>query len=99
MRVGVTGVAVIVLFYFPSFSEGLSLRAVSAPNGGATRDRFPFLFGGTFIEGEQPARPAPRQRVWDFPSFSEGLSLRGQSRSTSSRPTDRISLPFRRDFH
>ena len=58
---------------FPSFSEGLSLRD---PTGSA-RDAFagfPFLFGGTFIEG---------WRSWllcishgDFPSFSEGLSLR-----------------------
>ena len=36
--------------YFPSFSEGLSLRLPSdswVPNH---RNRFPFLFGGTFIE-------------------------------------------------
>ena len=35
---------------------------------------FPFLFGGTFIEGRLPA-PVTR-RLQDFPSFSEGLSLR-----------------------
>ena len=39
-----------------------------------TATTFPFLFGGTFIEG-----PLHRRRVrpqQDFPSFSEGLSLR-----------------------
>ena len=36
--------------------------------------KFPFLFGGTFIEASN-AR-ASRQKKKDFPSFSEGLSLR-----------------------
>ena len=38
--------------YFPSFSEGLSLRE---PPRGVLRpiqSEFPFLFGGTFIEGK-----------------------------------------------
>ena len=36
---------------FPSFSEGLSLRE-SYPQGITARNsKFPFLFGGTFIEG------------------------------------------------
>ena len=35
---------------------------------------FPFLFGGTFIEGLFELRFVGR--VGDFPSFSEGLSLR-----------------------
>ena len=61
---------------FPSFSEGLSLRAYSHPPFRRLPAAFPFLFGGTFIEGP----------IWlffaavlfvDFPSFSEGLSLRG----------------------
>ena len=38
---------------------------------------FPFLFGGTFIEGSGFC-PARRRRRRDFPSFSEGLSLRGR---------------------
>ena len=37
-------------------------------------DRFPFLFGGTFIEEQLVERLATNVR--DFPSFSEGLSLR-----------------------
>ena len=36
--------------------------------------RFPFLFGGTFIEGATIRTCAPG--VGNFPSFSEGLSLR-----------------------
>ena len=60
------------------------------------RPVFPFLFGGTFIEG-----------FWDiflglfrynFPSFSEGLSLRVEIQSGLQDVAD-ISLPFRRDFH
>ena len=60
--------------YFPSFSEGLSLR----PAGLLLFDRFPgfpFLFGGTFIEAEHPNIPRARSAE-NFPSFSEGLSLR-----------------------
>ena len=36
---------------------------------------FPFLFGGTFIEGIEWGFITQSGR-WDFPSFSEGLSLR-----------------------
>ena len=36
---------------FPSFSEGLSLRAYSPHRNRTLRFTFPFLFGGTFIEG------------------------------------------------
>ena len=35
---------------FPSFSEGLSLRGEPGFGGGLS-EQFPFLFGGTFIEG------------------------------------------------
>ena len=36
---------------FPSFSEGLSLRASSLLSVYSQLASFPFLFGGTFIEG------------------------------------------------
>ena len=36
--------------------------------------KFPFLFGGAFIEGEFAERALGR--TLHFPSFSEGLSLR-----------------------
>ena len=57
---------------------------------------FPFLFGGTFIEGESDF--AQGSKLGNFPSFSEGLSLRDPARM-DHRPHARISLPFRRDFH
>ena len=39
---------------FPSFSEGLSLRALPSSRPGGPPG-FPFLFGGTFIEGHRMA--------------------------------------------
>ena len=36
--------------YFPSFSEGLSLRPNRTVSLELTVSEFPFLFGGTFIE-------------------------------------------------
>ena len=59
-------------------------------------DLFPFLFGGTFIEGTDPA--AMKITMRNFPSFSEGLSLRVKSGEAEYLVTP-ISLPFRRDFH
>ena len=38
---------------FPSFSEGLSLRATDDDEDPDTLVAFPFLFGGTFIEGNE----------------------------------------------
>ena len=40
--------------YFPSFSEGLSLRETFSGAISAACLIFPFLFGGTFIEGQCP---------------------------------------------
>ena len=88
MRVNVCMAFFIFWVDFPSFSEGLSLRAcpclvVSYDCGG----KFPFLFGGTFIEG--PGRDLWLRCAPYFPSFSEGLSLRGRSRTrplNQSRP-------------
>ena len=59
--------------------------------------KFPFLFGGTFIEASYTAWKL-NELAGDFPSFSEGLSLR---RFTDDTPdvAYSISLPFRRDFH
>ena len=76
--------------YFPSFSEGLSLRASLAEQQGTGSRKFPFLFGGTFIEGVRSALPS--RALSDFPSFSEGLSLRGDV-SVSSRD-HRNGFPF-----
>ena len=59
---------------FPSFSEGLSLRANRTHHQNQYENGFPFLFGGTFIEGVPPLLSLLMQK--HFPSFSEGLSLR-----------------------
>ena len=59
---------------FPSFSEGLSLRDQNIYRGSLKWKEFPFLFGGTFIEGAMPCHDLEEGN--DFPSFSEGLSLR-----------------------
>ena len=61
--------------YFPSFSEGLSLRAErGVAHEGHSVVGFPFLFGGTFIEGFRKSFIESARE--NFPSFSEGLSLR-----------------------
>ena len=51
---------------------------------------FPFLFGGTFIEGKA-AKQVPGLED-HFPSFSEGLSLRVSS-ATPCEPTTLV-FPF-----
>ena len=61
-----------------------------------TSPQFPFLFGGTFIEGDSVRRKP--SDLTDFPSFSEGLSLRDGDAAPGGAD-GRISLPFRRDFH
>ena len=66
--------------YFPSFSEGLSLRAMIPRHLKAlSAAGFPFLFGGTFIEGLGCAGVAAEVDFCNFPSVSEGLSLRPPS--------------------
>ena len=51
------------------------MRAANTPNPKAPPIGFPFLFGGTFIEGRVPEHVQPVEGD-NFPSFSEGLSLR-----------------------
>ena len=52
--------------------------------------RFPFLFGGTFIEGPRLHGQCD-PRAGDFPSFSEGLSLRAAGRFAVPRA---VAFPF-----
>ena len=44
---------------FPSFSEGLSLRGLQTMPRTQGPPGFPFLFGGTFIEGPHYCNPDP----------------------------------------
>ena len=82
--------------YFPSFSEGLSLRALMAVClEGAHRD-FPSFSEGLSLRDSAPLRIS--EHIVNFPSFSEGLSLR-ESLCSLTLPVQGISLPFRRGFH
>ena len=75
LRVLVDSGVALLAANFPSFSEGLSLRDSAACDRWCRVFGFPFLFGGTFIEG--PLCGSLVVCVQDyFPSFSEGLSLR-----------------------
>ena len=59
--------------YFPSFSEGLSLRVKSSVKG-IIADNFPSFSEGLSLRGR--GSYAVYIRSPNFPSFSEGLSLR-----------------------
>ena len=60
---------------FPSFSEGLSLRGTSRAVQ-QVPEIFPFLFGGTFIEGLRP-HPEPSRRSPKFPFLFGGTFIEG----------------------
>ena len=60
---------------FPSFSEGLSLRAATRCRRPPARGGFPFLFGGTFIEGHQNFRSGRLSR--GFPFLFGGTFIEG----------------------
>lgn len=60
--------------YFPSFSEGLSLRPCALAEVEAQTILISFLFGRAFIEAGCAERQA--RLGYHFPSFWEGLSLR-----------------------
>ena len=61
-------------WYFPSFSEGLSLR-VDVDRVTILHTKFPFLFGGTFIEGKVPRLIAEPAR--EFPFLFGGTFIEG----------------------
>ena len=82
--------------YFPSFSEGLSLRDGVSRRPDPRRG-FPFLFGGTFIEGY--ILPICAFPEWGFPFLFGGTFIEGRNRQGQPPPHNLISLPFRRDFH
>ena len=75
--------------HFPSFSEGLSLRDRRWFRTAAFLRVFPFLFGGTFIEGDAVRTGCTPD--YHFPSFSEGLSLRA---TQSAHEAHSMRFPF-----
>ena len=58
---------------------------------------FPFLFGGTFIEGSFPHDSD--SLILEFPFLFGGTFIEGAAYGESSLENINISLPFRRDFH
>ena len=58
---------------------------------------FPFLFGGTFIEGSTGKDEEPGADA--FPFLFGGTFIEGSHKKNSLLDSDSISLPFRRDFH
>ena len=58
---------------------------------------FPFLFGGTFIEGPF-GTPGATQNL-TFPFLFGGTFIEGNIFSLLEPLSHAISLPFRRDFH
>ena len=69
--------------YFPSFSEGLSLRGLNHPMKQKLIRTFPFLFGGTFIEGA-PEAPAPVKPSAQFPFLFGGTFIEGAKDNNGS---------------
>ena len=63
-------------FHFPSFSEGLSLRVKVSCCISAPPFVFPFLFGGTFIEGIAIFTPQVLS-VLAFPFLFGGTFIEG----------------------
>ena len=88
--------ALFTVAHFPSFSEGLSLR-VDVDRVTILHTKFPFLFGGTFIEGKVPRLIAEPAR--EFPFLFGGTFIEGQIRRACPHEPTQISLPFWRGFH
>ena len=66
-------------------------------SGRCRGDLFPFLFGGTFIEG--PPGTSRSLYLLTFPFLFGGTFIEGMSDLDALPTESEISLPFRRDFH
>ena len=67
---------------FPSFSEGLSLRALGLFPWAYAPSIFPFLFGGTFIEGSR-LQKLIRGALSGFPFLFGGTFIEGTATHTA----------------
>ena len=72
------------------------MRAITASVHPRLRG-FPFLFGGTFIEGNQESQA--QDPGAQFPFLFGGTFIEGFATSIPLSQRQTISLPFRRDFH
>ena len=89
LRVCAHGINFTCNTYFPSFSEGLSLRVRFAEHALTSQRRFPFLFGGTFIEALCTCRSRSPNHP-HFPSFFGRAFIEAGGTS--------LSKPLKRDF-
>ena len=64
---------------FPSFSEGLSLRVNDVKPGETPYVEFPFLFGGTFIEGRYATARYGFGGQLGFPFLFGGAFIEGKA--------------------
>ena len=85
--------------YFPSFSEGLSLRRAGEVAVDDQRPGFPFLFGGAFIEA--PRRLANCALAIQFPflfggAFIEAHCVEGRHLNLHNFPSFSEGLSLRR---
>ena len=71
------------LTYFPSFSEGLSLRQ-GKKSTSSPFENFPSFSEGLSLRLDRAH--AQGYEVTNFPSFSEGLSLRPENPETNQAP-------------
>ena len=78
-------------WYFPSFSEGLSLR-VDVDRVTILHTKFPFLFGGTFIEGKVPRLIAEPAR--EFPFLFGGTFIEGKVPRLIAEPAREFPFLF-----
>ena len=62
-------------------------------------EQFPFLFGGTFIEGGATRSVEPLTWYISLPFLFGGTFIEGDPNSPAVAKYRPISLPFRRDFH
>ena len=65
--------------HFPSFSEGLSLRALRRSRRLGNDRQFPFLFGGTFIEGRYATARYGFGGQLGFPFLFGGAFIEGKA--------------------
>ena len=78
---------------FPSFSEGLSLRVATKFRHWDSRSGFPFLFGGTFIEGPRKLMSCIYPTA-PFPFLFGGTFIEGSSPSGTSNELQEFPFLF-----
>ena len=87
----------VTLRNFPSFSEGLSLRAVKDSTVPSGIQYFPSFSEGLSLRAA--GEYATKFKIDKFPFLFGGTFIEGSQAHENSSRELMISLPFRRDFH